>query len=207
MHNAKITSDELKSFYTQRAAIEEEYSRKMLNLARKPLGSSEAGTLRMSLDVLRAELEAMGKSHQHIAQQMKGELEEPLAVFSGGIKERRKIIQNGIEKLLKTKTQQTYTVNKARDRYEQDCLKIKGYLAQGHMVMGQEERKNKAKLEKTQIQMSATSSEYEQAVKDGPLEPRVEGCVRQVPGSRGGAPRLYQEQPLELCQHLVDRVR
>lgn len=165
MHNAKITSDELKSFYTQRAAIEEEYSRKILNLARKPLGSSEAGTLRMSLDVVRGELEAMGKSHQHIAQQMKGELEEPLTTFAGGIKERRKIIQNGIEKLLKTKTQQTHTVNKARDRYEQDCLKIKGYLAQGHMVMGQEERKNKAKLEKTQIQMSATSSEYEQAVK------------------------------------------
>ncbi|KAH0089598.1 hypothetical protein KCU96_g8431, partial [Aureobasidium melanogenum] len=165
MHNAKITSDELKSFYTQRAAIEEEYSRKLLNLARKPLGSSEAGTLRMSMDVVRGELEAMGKSHQHIAQQMKGELEEPLSTFSGGIKERRKIIQNGIEKLLKTKTQQTHTVNKARDRYEQDCLKIKGYLAQGHMVMGQEERKNKAKLEKTQIQMSATSSEYEQAVK------------------------------------------
>ncbi|TIA53810.1 hypothetical protein D6C79_01313 [Aureobasidium pullulans] len=165
MHNAKITSDELKSFYTQRAAIEEEYSRKILNLARKPLGSSEAGTLRMSMDVVRGELEAMGKSHQHIAQQMKGELEEPLSTFSGGIKERRKIIQNGIEKLLKTKTQQTHTVNKARDRYEQDCLKIKGYLAQGHMVMGQEERKNKAKLEKTQIQMSATSSEYEQAVK------------------------------------------
>jgi hypothetical protein len=69
MHNAKITSDELKSFYTQRAAIEEEYSRKILNLARKPLGSSEAGTLRMSMDVLRGELEAMGKSHQHIAQQ------------------------------------------------------------------------------------------------------------------------------------------
>ncbi|KAG9948412.1 hypothetical protein KCU85_g5097, partial [Aureobasidium melanogenum] len=165
MHNSKITSDELKSFYTQRAAIEEEYSRKLLNLARKPLGSSEAGTLRMSMDVVRGELEAMGKSHQHIAQQMKGELEEPLSTFSGGIKERRKIIQNGIEKLLKTKTQQTHTVNKARDRYEQDCLKIKGYLAQGHMVMGQEERKNKAKLEKTQIQMSATSSEYEQAVK------------------------------------------
>ena len=33
------------------------------------------------------------------------------------------------------------------------------------MVMGQEERKNKAKLEKTQIQLSATQGEYEQAVK------------------------------------------
>ena len=33
------------------------------------------------------------------------------------------------------------------------------------MVMGQEERKNKAKLEKTQIQMASTSNEYEAAVK------------------------------------------
>jgi hypothetical protein len=33
------------------------------------------------------------------------------------------------------------------------------------MVMGQEERKNKAKLEKTQIQMASNSTEYEAAVK------------------------------------------
>ncbi|KAK5131108.1 hypothetical protein LTR08_001326 [Meristemomyces frigidus] len=165
MHNAKITGDELKAFYTARAQIEEEYSRKLLNLARKPLGSSEAGTLRMSLDVLRGELESMGKEHQNIAGKMKSELDEPLVAFAGGLKERRKIVQNGIEKLLKVKTQQTGVVNKARDKFEQDCLKIKGYLAQGHMVMGQEERKNKAKLEKTQIQMSANSNEYEAAVK------------------------------------------
>lgn len=148
-----------------RAAMEDEYSRKLLNLARKPLGSSEAGTLRLSLDVVRAEVEAMGKAHQNIAAQMKSELEEPLAAFAGGMKERRKIVQTGIEKLLKVKTQQTSAVNKARDRYEQDCLKIKGYLAQGHMVMGQEERKNKAKLEKTQVQLSATSQDYEGTVK------------------------------------------
>ncbi|KAF2500823.1 hypothetical protein BU16DRAFT_523574 [Lophium mytilinum] len=165
LHNAKVTGDELKSFYTTRAAIEDEYSRKLLNLSRKPLGSSEAGTLRMSLDIVRGEVESMGKSHQNIAGQMKSELEEPLAAFAGGMKERRKIVQSGIEKLLKTKTQQTMTVNKARDRYEQDCLKIKGFLAQAHMVMGQEERKNKAKLEKTQIQLSSTSSDYEAAVK------------------------------------------
>ena len=54
----------------------------------------------------------MGKSHQGIAQQMKSELEEPLAAFSGGLKERRKIVQGGIEKLLKIKIQQTQSVNK-----------------------------------------------------------------------------------------------
>ncbi len=165
MHAAKITNDELKHFYGARAAIEEEYSRKLLNLCRKPLGSNETGTLRLSMDVIRSEVETMGKTHQNVAQQMRTELEEPLAAFAGGMKERRKIVQNGIEKLLKLKMQQTSTVNKARDRYEQDCLKIKGFLAQAHMVMGHEERKNKAKLEKTQINLTTTSSEYESAIK------------------------------------------
>ncbi|KAL6718946.1 formin-binding protein [Lecanora helva] len=150
---------------SSRAAIEDEYARKMIALCRKPLGSSESGTLRASLDVMRGEVESMGKAHQAIAHQMKSELEEPLTAFSGGMKERRKIVQNGVEKLFKVKQQQTQVVNKSRDRYEQDCLKIKGYLAQGHMVMGQEERKNKAKMEKTQIQLATTSNEYEAAIK------------------------------------------
>ncbi|EEH44278.2 formin-binding protein HOF1 [Paracoccidioides brasiliensis Pb18] len=165
VHNAKLTCDELKAFYNTRAAIEDEYARKLLVLSRKALGSAESGSLRASLDTVRGETEAIGKTHAAIAAQMKSELEEPLAAFSGGMKERRKIVQNGIEKLLKTKIQQTQAVNKSRDRYEQDCLRIKGYLAQGHMVMGQEERKNKAKLEKAQIQLAANSSEYESAVK------------------------------------------
>lgn len=165
MQNAKTTGDELKAYYSARMAIEEEYAKKLLALGKKPLGSAEQGTLKMSLDVVRAETEGMGKQHQMISQQMKRELDEPLAAFAGGLKERRKIVQTGIEKLLKQKNSQTIAVNKTRDKFEQDCLKIKGYLAQGHMVMGQEERKNKAKLEKTQVQMSSNSQEYEAAVK------------------------------------------
>ncbi|KAK4164517.1 putative septation protein [Cladorrhinum sp. PSN259] len=165
MHNAKVTCDELRSFYSARASLEDEYSRKLLSLSRKSLGSQETGTLKHSLDVVRGEVESMGKQHQYIAAQMKSELEEPLAAFAGGMKERRKIVQNTVEKLLKTKIQQTQVVNKTRDRYEQECLKIKGYLAQGHMVMGQEERKNKAKLEKTQISLASSNAEYEAAVK------------------------------------------
>ena len=61
---------------------------------------------------MRGEVESMGKAHQSIAAQMKTELEEPLAAFAGGIKERRKVVQSGIEKLFKTKQQQTQAVNK-----------------------------------------------------------------------------------------------
>lgn len=98
--------------YTARAAIEDEYARKLLILCRKALGSSESGTLRTSLDTVRGETETIGKTHAAIASQMKSELEEPLAAFAGGMKERRKIVQNGIEKLLKIKMQQMQAVNK-----------------------------------------------------------------------------------------------
>ncbi len=54
----------------------------------------------------------MAKQHQTISAQMKSELEEPLAAFAGAMKERRKIVQNGTEKLLKIKIQQTQAVNK-----------------------------------------------------------------------------------------------
>lgn len=162
---AKQTCDELRSFYSARASIEEDYARKLMSLCRKSLGSHEMGTLKNSLDTVRGEVDAMAKQHSSIAAQMKTELEEPLAAFAGGMKERRKIVQNTVEKLLKTKVQQTQAVNKTRDRFEQECLKIKGYKAQGHMVMGQEERKNKAKLEKTQISLATSNTEYENAVK------------------------------------------
>lgn len=112
MHGSKVTSDELKAFYSVRAAIEDEYARKLSALCRKSLGSSESGSLRASLDTVRGETEAIAKAHSAIASQMKSELEEPLAAFSSGLKERRKIIQNGIERLHKTKMQQTQVVNK-----------------------------------------------------------------------------------------------
>lgn len=57
----------------------------------------------------------MGKAHQTIAGQMKTELEEPLAAFAGAMKERRKIVQHGTEKLLKIKVQQTNQVNKVKN--------------------------------------------------------------------------------------------
>lgn len=134
MHGSKITSDELKSFYTGaqfpnsaasilerianwfcvtvRAAIEDEYARKLQALCRKSLGSCETGSLRASLDVVRGETEAIAKAHSAIAGQMKSELDEPLSAFASGLKERRKIIQNTIERLHKLKMQQTQVVNK-----------------------------------------------------------------------------------------------
>lgn len=64
------------------------------------------------MDVLRMEVESMAKAHQHIANQMKTELEEPLTAYSGAWRERRRIVQGQCEKILKLKMQQTQQVNK-----------------------------------------------------------------------------------------------
>lgn len=135
VHGSKITNDELKVFYSStwhacgretsnfntfivRASIEDEYARKLHALCRKTLGSCETGSLRASLDVVRGETEAIAKAHAAIAGQMKVELEEPLSAFASGIKERRKIIQQTIERLHKTKMQQTQLVNKVSNFVE-----------------------------------------------------------------------------------------
>lgn len=80
----------------------------------------------MSLDVVRGEIDSIGKAHQNIASQMKTELDEQLSAHAGGMKERRKIVQNGIEKLLKIKTQQTAAVNKVSFCSLQSGLNICG---------------------------------------------------------------------------------
>lgn len=93
------------------------------------------------------------------------------------------------------------------------------------MVMGQEERKNKAKMEKTQIQLASTSNEYEGAVKAleettgrwnrdwkaacdvsavsaqgaPPLTAMVE-----IPRSGGRKIGLQQEQLVDFCQCCVN---
>lgn len=84
----------------------------MLALSRKNLGSQETGSLKASLEIVKQEVESMGKQHQNIAAQFKNELDEPLTAFAGAMRERRKIVQGGIEKLLKTKMSQTSAVNK-----------------------------------------------------------------------------------------------
>ena len=95
-----------------RAAIEEEFARKLFALSKKPLGSAEFGSLKSSMDVMRLEVESMAKAHQSVASEMSNELEEPLAGFAGAMRERRRLVQQGCEKILKLKMQQTQQVNK-----------------------------------------------------------------------------------------------
>lgn len=138
----------------------------MLALSRKPLGQHEVGTLRSSLDTLRSETEQMGKAHNNTSIQMRTELDEPLIAFAAGMRERRKVVQVTLDKLYKAKVSQQSSVAKNQARYENDCNKINGYIAQQNMLMGRELEKNNAKLEKTQIAVNASRRDYQTSLRN-----------------------------------------
>ena len=65
----------------------------MLKISKMPLGPKECGTLKASFIAVKTELEAMGHAHAEVAVGMRRELEEGVATFAGGWKERRKVVR------------------------------------------------------------------------------------------------------------------
>ncbi|BFZ65236.1 formin-binding protein [Saitoella coloradoensis] len=165
MSDGKQTCEELRTFYKERAAIEEDYAKRLSKLAKQPLGSRETGTLKESLDTVRSEIESMGVVHTAIGVQYRGELEDALTQFAGAIRERRKIIQNNIDKLHKLKLTQQKALTQAKEKYESDCMKVKGYLAQSNLLIGKELDKNQMKMEKVQASVQISEKEYQMAAK------------------------------------------
>ncbi|KAK9454356.1 hypothetical protein V1511DRAFT_517647 [Dipodascopsis uninucleata] len=166
MREAKLTCEELKAFYKERISIEDDYSRRLLSLSRRALGSVEVGTLKASLETVRRETEQMSKAHANTSDQLKMELEEPLIAFAAGMRERRKVVQTTIEKLTKAKMAQAVAVQKNKDRFESDCNKINGYIAQQNMVLGRELEKNNSKLEKVQISVTTSRRDYQMSLRN-----------------------------------------
>jgi hypothetical protein len=92
MSDAKGICEEVKAFYRERAAAEEEYAKKLLKLSKMPFGQKECGTLKASMVAVKNEVEAMGNAHTEVAVQMKRELEEGVASFTASWKDRRKTV-------------------------------------------------------------------------------------------------------------------
>ncbi|KAK9446593.1 uncharacterized protein V1518DRAFT_423531 [Limtongia smithiae] len=166
MRDAKQTCEEIKSFYKERIAIEEEYSRRLTALSRKALGQAEVGTLKSALEGVRLETEQSAKAHANTGVQLRTELEGSLVAFASGLRERRKSAQASVDKLWKVKQAQQLAATKARDKYEADCNKVSGCLAQQSMASGRELQRNTARLEKAQSTVTASRRDYQLAVRN-----------------------------------------
>ncbi|PCH36593.1 hypothetical protein WOLCODRAFT_140515 [Wolfiporia cocos MD-104 SS10] len=160
MRGATRTMEELRNFWKERASIEEQYAKRLVSLAKTPLGRDEIGELRASLDVLRQETEKQAGYHLLVAQQIRTDLEGQTAVFINKQQHHKKTYQAAIEKELKTKQTQESYVNKAREKYEADCVRINSYTAQSTLMQGKDLDKIQTKLERAQQTVQANERDF-----------------------------------------------
>ncbi|KZT22466.1 hypothetical protein NEOLEDRAFT_1119526 [Neolentinus lepideus HHB14362 ss-1] len=160
MRGAARTMEELRSFWKERAAIEEDYAKRLAKLTKLPLGRDEIGELRNSLDTLRLETDKQAGFHLQMGQQIRTDLEGQTATFCARQAHHRKTFQSAIEKSFKIKQAQESHVNKAREKYEADCMRINGYTAQSTLVQGKDLEKIHQKLERVQQTVQANERDF-----------------------------------------------
>lgn len=161
MRGASRTIDELRGFWKERANIEEEYAKQLARLAKQHLGRDEIGELRNSLDTIRLETDKQAGYHANLAKQIHADLEAQCAAFLARQSHFKRTIQAGIEKEFKTKNTQESYVNKAREKYESDCVRINSYTAQSTLMQGRDLDRIHAKLERAQQTVQANEKDFE----------------------------------------------
>jgi len=116
--------------------------------------------LRNSCDTIRMETERQAGFHHTLSQQLRSDLEAPTSSFLARQLQHKKTYQNAIEKEFKTKQTQESYVNKAREKYEQDCVRINSFTAQASLVQGKDLEKINLKLERTQQTVQTNEREF-----------------------------------------------
>ncbi|KAF9262655.1 hypothetical protein L218DRAFT_960132 [Marasmius fiardii PR-910] len=160
MRGAMRTMNELGNFWKERAAIEEEYAKRLAKLSKITLGKDEIGELRTCLDAILQETEKQSSHHLTMYQQLKTDIENQANVFCAKQNNHKKVYQSVIEKQFKQKQIQEASVTKAREKYEQDCMRINSYTAQSSLVQGKDLEKITLKLERAQQTVQENEREF-----------------------------------------------
>ncbi|KAG5641575.1 hypothetical protein DXG03_004701 [Asterophora parasitica] len=160
MRGAMRTMEELRNFWKERAAIEDDYAKRLAKLAKSTLGRDEIGEMRNSLDTIRLETEQQAGYHSTLAGQIRTELEDKTGIIHQRQVDHKKRFQSIIEKEFKNKQAQEAHVNKAREKYEQDCVRINSYTAQASLVQGKDLEKINLKLERAQTTVQANERDF-----------------------------------------------
>jgi hypothetical protein len=112
------------------------------------------------LDTVRFETDKQASFHLILAQQIRADLESPMATFHASQMHHKKTFQAVMEKEFKAKQTQESYVNKAREKYEQDCVRINSYTAQSSLVQGKDLDKINLKLERAQQTVQSNERDF-----------------------------------------------
>lgn len=131
----------------------------------KPLDTNDihiyfSRELRNSIDTLRLETDKQASSHLNLSQALRKDCENVTNEFAQKTAIHRKNYTAAVERFFKNKQTQEGYVSKAREKYQQDCLKINSFTAQSTILQGRELEKTQMKLDRAQSSVIANEKEY-----------------------------------------------
>lgn len=147
------------------------------------MGKDEIGDLADSLQHLLSETAQQASYHSSLSNEIRQTVEHPSAELGMRMSNLKKGLQAAVEKAYKNKGLQEGHVQKvglnicrghspwgliglqARDRYEQDCLKLNSYTAQSSLTQGKELEKLHTKLDRVRQTIGANENDFKQFVK------------------------------------------
>lgn len=171
------------SFANHRAAIEEDYAKRLAKLSKYTLGKDEIGDLAASLQNVVTETAAQASYHQSLSTEIKQNVEQPTAEFATRLVNLKKGLQGSVEKSYRNKGLQEGHVAKvscgsqrgkpvhqlkqlqAKERYESDCLKLNSYTANAALTQGKDLEKLQGKLERVRQTIGGNEQDFRQFVK------------------------------------------
>ncbi|OWB76477.1 hypothetical protein B5S32_g629 [[Candida] boidinii] len=155
------TLEILLATFKERIAIEEDYSRKLLNINKKKnLTAYERGTLGESLSTLKLETVQLGNSHKNQAAKINTEVYLPLQSLISNLKGKAKPVEETINKLTHYMNSLETNVEIAKTKYERDFLKYSGYKRETILADAHEARKLEPKIETAKKSMIKHREKY-----------------------------------------------
>ncbi|KAJ3298880.1 hypothetical protein HDU79_005261 [Rhizoclosmatium sp. JEL0117] len=164
LKKGKHVTAEIAALFKERASIEEDFGKRLAKLAKAFTTVEEIGTLRETLDLVKAELETSARAHLDIANEIRLQLEKPTSDFMNTQSVVRKTHHSNVEKRLKAKAAMTANAEKCKNRYVSKCHEVTQLLQQQPNLPPKDAEKHQQRLEKSQQQANQNDLEYMSAV-------------------------------------------
>ncbi|KAJ9087176.1 formin-binding protein [Entomophthora muscae] len=179
--STKKTLSDLETFFLQRAQLEEEFSQRLLGLARQKLGEGESGNLASSLNSVKKEVEASAAAHLQLASRIREDLLQPSSQQATQVASSKRGLLTALLPKKQAQSNHLFLLERSKER-----------LQEARQAGGDSTRFG------VEQELQLAAARYEDASHH--LQAEEERALRWIQAARNESYSIYPKHPLEIYQ-------